>query len=85
MLAGGEEVRVDRRRVALPGLHRGEVTCELRLACLVVSDATPGFDAYGETYREAVERSIAFSGAELDFFTRAKVRVLARSHHPQGR
>jgi SAM-dependent methyltransferase len=34
------------------------------------------FDPYGETYREAVERSIAFSGAGLDVFTRAKVRQL---------
>jgi SAM-dependent methyltransferase len=34
------------------------------------------FDAYGGSYREAVERSIAFSGAGLDTFTRAKVREL---------
>jgi SAM-dependent methyltransferase len=34
------------------------------------------FDRYSETYREAVERSIAFSGAGLDVFTRAKARQL---------
>jgi SAM-dependent methyltransferase len=34
------------------------------------------FDAYSESYRDAVERSIAFSRTELDFFTRAKVREL---------
>jgi SAM-dependent methyltransferase len=35
------------------------------------------FDAYDdETYRDAVERSIAFSGTGLDFFSRAKVREL---------
>jgi SAM-dependent methyltransferase len=35
------------------------------------------FDAYDEkTYRDAVERSIGFSGTGLDFFTRAKVRKL---------
>lgn len=34
------------------------------------------FDPYADTYRDAVERSIGFSGAGLDFFTRAKVREL---------
>lgn len=34
------------------------------------------FDRYSGTYREAVERSIAFSGAGLDVFTRAKARQL---------
>jgi SAM-dependent methyltransferase len=34
------------------------------------------FDRYSETYRAAVERSIAFSGADLDLFTRAKAREL---------
>lgn len=34
------------------------------------------FDRYSETYRAAVERSIAFSGADLDVFTRAKAREL---------
>ena len=34
------------------------------------------FDSYSESYREAVERSIAFSRTELEFFTRAKVREL---------
>jgi SAM-dependent methyltransferase len=37
------------------------------------------FDSYGETYRAAVERSIAFSGADHEFFTRAKVRELLRT------
>jgi SAM-dependent methyltransferase len=38
------------------------------------------FDAYAdaEVYRDAVERSIAFSRTGLDFFTRAKVRELLR-------
>ncbi len=34
------------------------------------------FDAHSEGYREAVEESIAFSGAGLDFFTRAKADAL---------
>ncbi len=34
------------------------------------------FDAHSESYREAVEESIAFSGAGLDFFTRAKADAL---------
>ena len=34
------------------------------------------FNRYSETYRESVERSIAFSGAGLDVFTRAKAREL---------
>ena len=34
------------------------------------------FDSYSETYREAVEESIAFSGTGLDFFTRAKADAL---------
>ncbi|MET0751639.1 MAG: class I SAM-dependent methyltransferase, partial [Solirubrobacterales bacterium] len=34
------------------------------------------FDEYGETYADAVERAIAFSGADHGFFTRAKVREL---------
>jgi SAM-dependent methyltransferase len=34
------------------------------------------FDSYSESYRDAVERAIAFSRTELDFFTRAKVREL---------
>jgi SAM-dependent methyltransferase len=36
------------------------------------------FDSYAETYRDAVERSIAFSGADHEFFTRAKARELLR-------
>jgi SAM-dependent methyltransferase len=34
------------------------------------------FDRFSKNYREAVERSIAFSGAGIDIFTRAKARVL---------
>ena len=30
------------------------------------------FDAYSETYADAVNRSIAFSGLGVDFFTRVK-------------
>jgi SAM-dependent methyltransferase len=36
------------------------------------------FDRYSDSYRETVERSIAFSGADLDVFTRAKARELLR-------
>ena len=44
-----------------------------------VSASRPaGFDRYSDSYREAVERSIAFSGADLDVFTRAKARELLR-------
>ncbi len=34
------------------------------------------FDAYRDRYREAVEESIAFAGAGLDFFTSAKAKAL---------
>ena len=34
------------------------------------------FDQYRDTYRRAVEDAIAFSSADLDFFTKAKARVL---------
>jgi SAM-dependent methyltransferase len=34
------------------------------------------FDRYRKSYRDAVERSIAFSGAGLDFFARVKARRL---------
>jgi SAM-dependent methyltransferase len=34
------------------------------------------FDAYGDRYREAVERAIAFARTEMDFFTRAKAIAL---------
>ena len=37
------------------------------------------FDSYGDGYREAVDRSIAFSGADHEFFTRAKARQLLRT------
>ena len=47
------------------------------------------FDAYSDSYRDAVEESIAFSGAGLDFFTRAKADALlelaaARVGAPEG-
>lgn len=38
---------------------------------------TSSFDAYGGSYAEVVQRSIAFSGLKHDLFLRAKVRVLA--------
>ena len=34
------------------------------------------FDRYSDSYRDAVEDSISFAGADLDFFTRAKARLL---------
>jgi SAM-dependent methyltransferase len=34
------------------------------------------FDAYGDRYREAVQKSIAFARTDMDFFTRAKARAL---------
>ena len=34
------------------------------------------FDRYSDSYRDAVEDSISFVGADLDFFTRAKARLL---------
>ncbi len=37
---------------------------------------TNRFDAYRHTYRTEVERSIAFVGQSLDFFTNAKARAL---------
>jgi SAM-dependent methyltransferase len=42
----------------------------------VPKQAQSGFDRYRESYREAVEDSISFCGAGLDFFTRVKVRIL---------
>ena len=41
------------------------------------------FDAHSETYREAVEESIAFSGTGLDFFTRAKADALLELATPR--
>lgn len=50
--------------------------------------ADTDFDRYGDSYRQAVERSIGFFGADLDFFTRAKAEVLlglaAREVGPPG-
>jgi SAM-dependent methyltransferase len=37
------------------------------------------FDSYGDGYSEAVDRSIAFSGADHEFFTLAKARELLRT------
>jgi SAM-dependent methyltransferase len=34
------------------------------------------FDGYSDSYREAVEESIAFAGADLDLYTRAKAEEL---------
>jgi SAM-dependent methyltransferase len=42
----------------------------------VPEQASSEFDRYSDSYREAVEESISFCGADLDFFTRAKVRKL---------
>jgi len=36
------------------------------------------FDAYKDTYRDEVERSISFIGRDLDFFTELKAHVLLR-------
>lgn len=36
----------------------------------------PEFDRYSESYRDEVEESISFVGADHDFFTRAKVEAL---------
>ena len=38
---------------------------------------TSAFDAYGGSYQDVVQRSIAFSGLKHDLFLRAKVRVLS--------
>jgi SAM-dependent methyltransferase len=38
--------------------------------------APSGFDSYTERYRDAVQESIAFSGADHDLFTRIKADVL---------
>lgn len=42
----------------------------------MAQETAESFDRHAEDYREAVEASIAFSGRDLDFFTRAKARVL---------
>jgi SAM-dependent methyltransferase len=42
----------------------------------VPEQAASEFDRYSDSYREAVEESISFCGAELDFFTRTKVQKL---------
>jgi SAM-dependent methyltransferase len=38
--------------------------------------ASAEFDAHADSYQEAVERSIAFAGQELEFFTRTKAEHL---------
>jgi SAM-dependent methyltransferase len=42
----------------------------------VPGERTVDFDEYSDSYREAIEESISFSGADLDFFTRAKAEAL---------
>jgi SAM-dependent methyltransferase len=42
----------------------------------VAQETAESFDRHADGYHEAVESSIAFSGTDLDFFTRAKARVL---------
>jgi SAM-dependent methyltransferase len=37
---------------------------------------TTDFDEHSDSYRRAIEQSIAFSGADLDLFTRAKAEAL---------
>ncbi|WP_375461177.1 class I SAM-dependent methyltransferase [uncultured Enterovirga sp.] len=49
---------------------------------------TSSFDAYGSSYGDVVQRSIAFSGLKHDVFLRAKVRVLSElfgRHFPARR
>ncbi|HEY1237272.1 MAG TPA: class I SAM-dependent methyltransferase [Solirubrobacterales bacterium] len=38
--------------------------------------APGGFDRYSDSYRDAIEDSISFCGADLDFFTRVKAEML---------
>ena len=38
--------------------------------------ASGGFDAYADSYGDAVQRSIDFAGVEHDFFTRRKAEHL---------
>jgi SAM-dependent methyltransferase len=42
----------------------------------VVERAPGGFDRYSDSYRDAIEDSISFCGADLDFFTRVKAEML---------
>jgi SAM-dependent methyltransferase len=42
----------------------------------VAESDRPEFDRYSESYRDAVEESISFVGADLNFFTRAKAEAL---------
>jgi SAM-dependent methyltransferase len=42
----------------------------------VAQQTADGLNRHADSYREAVEDSIAFAGKDLDFFTRAKVRLL---------
>jgi SAM-dependent methyltransferase len=43
------------------------------------------FDRFSDSYREAVEESISFSGADLDLFTRIKAEALLELSHRVGR
>jgi SAM-dependent methyltransferase len=50
---------------------------EIHLACALMAEQPPvDFDEYSDGYRDAVEESISFVGADLDFFTQAKADVL---------
>jgi SAM-dependent methyltransferase len=51
----------------------------------VAQETAESFDRHADGYREAVEGSIAFSGKDLDFFTRAKARVLLELAERVGR
>jgi SAM-dependent methyltransferase len=42
------------------------------------------FDQHGDRYREAVQESISFSGADLDHFTRVKAETLLELAEPVG-
>jgi SAM-dependent methyltransferase len=42
----------------------------------VARETREDFDRYRDAYREEIEDSISFSGADLDFFTRAKAHAL---------
>jgi SAM-dependent methyltransferase len=51
----------------------------------VARETAEEFDRHADGYREAVENSISFSGQDLDFFTRAKARVLLELARTVGR
>ena len=74
VLVAGEELRVlfGTGRV-LAGHWAADYSVPFSL--LPVPDRAE-FDRYSDSYREAVEDSISFAGVDLDFFTRAKARLL---------